>query len=722
MPRLLLILLSCLLLPLTASVNAADIHHSLRVSLDPTSRSLSATDRITLPENAPNDLILALHANLELRITRPADARLDKLDADGRVARYRLRLADGTREIELAYQGRLYHPLQSSAVEQTRNIRGTAGLIDASGSFLAASSLWYAQFYAYPYLSFDLEIDLPGDWRSVSQGVRLAREETGERVRERWRESEPQEEIYLIAAPFIEYREAIENTSRDIQAEVYLRQPDPALADRYLEATGRYIRMYERLLGPYPYGKFALVENFWETGYGMPSFTLLGPRVIRLPFIINSSYPHEILHNWWGNGVYIDFSTGNWSEGLTAYLADHLIKQQQGQDTDYRRQVLQKYRDYAAAERDFALTEFRGRHSPATQAVGYGKTMMFFHMLRSRIGDDAFTRGLRQLYRDYRFRVAGFADLEQVFSDTADESLRDFFAQWVERVGAPELGLDEVSFSRSDAGYRLEFTLEQRQPGPAYQLDVPLAVSLEGVSRAEHRAVSLVRKSQRFVLDFAERPLRIDVDPHFDLFRKLARTETPAAFTELFGARAMTVILPRAAPAALLEGWQGFAQALGYTGPAVEVIWDDQIESLPPNRAVAVLGWQNRFADEMRAALEREGLDFEPAAVKTGLTRTPIEGQAFAWATRDLRGETGSAARAWITADLAAALPGVARRLPRYHRYSYVAFAGSEATNSLKGYWAIQDGPLTAHLQADSPRATLTAQPALIDPEAPMSQ
>ena len=44
----------------------------------------------------------------------------------------------------------------------------------------------------------------------------------------------------------------------------------------------------------------------------MASLTLLGPRVIRLPFIFKSSYPHEILHNWWGNGVYVDYASGNW--------------------------------------------------------------------------------------------------------------------------------------------------------------------------------------------------------------------------------------------------------------------------------------------------------------------------------------------------------------------------------------------------------------------------
>ena len=71
--------------------------------------------------------------------------------------------------------------------------------------------------------------------------------------------------------------------------------------------TAQYLEMYRQLIGPYPFAKFALVENFWETGYGMPSFTLLGPQVIRFPFILHSSYPHEILHNWWGNSVFVDW-------------------------------------------------------------------------------------------------------------------------------------------------------------------------------------------------------------------------------------------------------------------------------------------------------------------------------------------------------------------------------------------------------------------------------
>ncbi|MEZ5450560.1 MAG: M1 family aminopeptidase [Thiolinea sp.] len=192
------------------------------------------------------------------------------------------------------------------------------------------------------------------------------------------------------------------------RALVYLQQPDPELAERYLKATQRYIKEYSELLGAYPYDKFVTVESFWETGWGMPSFTLLGSRVMRLPFILHSSFPHEILHNWWGNGVYVDAAQGNWSEGLTAYLADHRNKETAGEAMNYRRDALQKYAAFAAAGGDFPLREFRSRHDRTTQAVGYDKSLMLFHMLRKRLGDEAFFAGLRQFYQSYRFRFADF--------------------------------------------------------------------------------------------------------------------------------------------------------------------------------------------------------------------------------------------------------------------------------------------------------------------------
>ena len=81
----------------------------------------------------------------------------------------------------------------------------------------------------------------------------------------------------------------------------------------------------------------------------------------------------------------------NWSEGLTAYLADHLIQEQRGEGAVYRRDVLQKYADFVSQSQDFPLSSFVGGHGDLEQAVGYGKTLMFFHMLRLKIGDRRIT-------------------------------------------------------------------------------------------------------------------------------------------------------------------------------------------------------------------------------------------------------------------------------------------------------------------------------------------
>ena len=62
--------------------------------------------------------------------------------------------------------------------------------------------------------------------------------------------------------------------------------------------------------GPYPFPKFAIVENFFPTGYGFLSYTLLGGSVLKLPFIPETSLRHEIAHSWWGNGVLVDYAAG----------------------------------------------------------------------------------------------------------------------------------------------------------------------------------------------------------------------------------------------------------------------------------------------------------------------------------------------------------------------------------------------------------------------------
>ena len=73
---------------------------------------------------------------------------------------------------------------------------------------------------------------------------------------------------------------------------------------RFAREAKQYIQLYETLFHPFPFKRFAIVENFLPTGISMPTYTLLGQEVVRLPFIVETSLGHEVLHQWFGNQVY----------------------------------------------------------------------------------------------------------------------------------------------------------------------------------------------------------------------------------------------------------------------------------------------------------------------------------------------------------------------------------------------------------------------------------
>jgi len=693
-----------------APLASPTVHHDLHVQLYPDQGRIQVEDRMTWPEGLSQEdgqPRLHLHAGLRPQLVSPERSlvRTGTLKAMVPIAVYRLELAPNQRRMTLRYGGRIQHSLTTSSGGRGLSRRQTPGLISGQGVYLDANSAWYPRFDD-EMLSFSLTAEAPPGWEVVSQGQRqMVPGDTGGPV-VRWTESQPQDDIYLLAGQFRLYQ----RPGTPAEALVYLRRADDALAARYLDATLSYLTLYSRLLGPYPYGKFALVENFWETGYGMPSFTLLGPRVIRLPFILHSSYPHEILHNWWGNGVYIDVATGNWSEGLTAYLADHLVQAQRGRGAKYRRSALQKYADYVAAEKDFPLTAFRARHGAVSQAVGYNKTLMLFHMLRRRLGDRAFLAGLRHFYETNRFRQAGFADLREAFEQESGEDLKGWFAQWVERTGAPVLAVSAVGVDETHGRYHVSGTLEQTQGEPAYGLDVPIAVQLAGEEKAFEVVIPMHTRRTEFDLEVPGRPVRLVVDPRFDLFRRLDRREIPPSLGQLFGADAVHLVLPAAAPKPLREAYHRMATSWA-EGPA-NIVWDDQIQSLPRTRNVWILGWDNRFRGRLESALRSQGVKLEDSAGTIGDQRFPRHSHSLVLSAR--HPASPDLAMAWLGSDRPEALPGLTRKLPHYGKYSYLAFAGDAPDNVLKGQWSGMNSPLNIRLGGgETPPMTLKPRPPL---------
>jgi hypothetical protein len=686
----------------------ARIHHDLKVTLNPGKHRLSAADAITLPDDSPREMSFALHAGMKPAVVTAGVSlvKVAEIQESVPLELYQITLPPGVHSLALSYKGAIYHSAENGPAGHggkgpMRSLQETPGIISPEGIFLSANSAWYPMFIVsadsawYPLfksaqVTFDLEVQMPSAWDAVSQGMRAVHQRGANLTTVRWKSPQPQESIFLIAAPFTEYTRA----AGPIEAMVFLRSPNQSLADAYLAATARYVAMYDRLLGPYPYGKFALVENFSETGLGMPSFTLLGPTVIRLPFIINSSYPHEILHNWWGNGVYVDYRQGNWCEGLTAYLADHLLREQQGGGVEYRSDTLQKYTNYVRGGKDFPLTQFRSRHDPSTEAVGYGKSLMLFHMLRRELGDDVFIRGLREFYRKYKFRPAAFDDIRTTLESVSGKNLKEEFDQWVTRPGAPQLKIGKPVVERDGGTFVLTALLQQTQPEKPFHLKIPVAVTLEGREAALQTTIDMQEKTQPVRITLPARPLRLDVDPEFDLFRRLDRGEMPPALSLALGAKKMLIVLPSAAAERLLQGYRIFAQSLARSGPdEVEIKLDSEVAELPADRAITILGWENRFLPKLIESLTGYDVTMNQESARINGSTIPREGHCFALTTR--MANHRDQAMSFIAADLPEALPGLAVKLPHYNKYSYLGFSGAEPVNMAKGRWPVVASPLT---------------------------
>lgn len=667
------------------------VHHNLWVKLDPDRESAQIKDILTIHLIEENDFVLKLYLHGDLLlgdikipdntdfIVEPPHALTD--DEKNPLTEIVIRKITDLPWpefliIEFEYEGKVYNPQNSENADSSD-----------PGIFLSGESYFYpqtqAQFGPPDLMTFQLTVDHPDDWKVVSQGRKMAEANEGDQVV--WEATQPMEEIFLIANRFEKYQ----SLHNGIDLYAYLLKSEPELADKYFIAAKKYIDFYEKLIGPYPYPKFALIENTLQTGYGMASFTFLGSKIIRFPFILNTSYPHEILHNWWGNSVYIDIENGNWAEGLTAYLSDHLLRDLEGKGSQYRLQQLIKNLNYVNESNDFPLINFKWRTNMPSQAIGYGKMLMMLHMLRLQVGDDSFLKALREFYRDRRFRFAGLDDLRISFESASGKDLSNFFAHWTFRKGGPKLTLSTAKHTLSQDEHQLHIEVQQTQAGPAFPIKLPVAIWTKGNAVPKIRVLDMTEKTLTASFSLTGEPGRVLIDPYTEVFRKLDRKEVPPAIGQTYGSPLPARIMPTQGDFPdVLMGYHQFAQSLVKDSDVIGLLLNDDKSSLVPNGSLWVFGRTNAYGRRLKPQLENYG-------VKLGEKEVVIDGKSFPWKDHSFvftlqRPGDHEGSATWIIASSGESIPGLIRKLPHYGKYGVLVFKGKEPQNKFKGSWPFQ--------------------------------
>ncbi len=331
-----------------------------------------------------------------------------------------------------------------------------------------------------------------------------------------------------------------EKIGHGLAVTVYLLKNEPKVANLYQEKAFSYLKIYSKLFGHYPYKRLAIIESPSEVGYAFPTMVIFGKKVLRLAFIPEVSLPHEILHNWFGNGVYVDEENGNWCEALVTYLADYQQAKKKHQDVEFRHRLLVNYQSYVTPENDFPLKDFRGRYDRASQAIGYGKGMMVFHMLNRQLGDKAFFEGLKIFYKKYLFQKAAWQDMERIFEDVSKRDLSCFFEEWLNRIGLPELHLyrERIIPLKKDR-YLIGLTICQSEP--YYHFRVTLVITSE--KETKQREVIVSGPRTRVDIKISGKPLEAFLDPEYHIARRLSEHEFPPVLARMFGANKGLMVL-----------------------------------------------------------------------------------------------------------------------------------------------------------------------------------
>lgn len=434
---------------------------------------------------------------------------------------------EGTIEIE--YEGIFRDHDHPSGITGEEN----SSVIGTKGIFL--TEMWYPK--PDQMCTYHLTVTLPEDYEAVSEAETIEKTtKDGKRIFA-FNFPHPLDGINLIAT---DRYKIVKDHFNGIEIFAYFFWEDIDLVKTYIEHTKKYLKLYENLISKFPYRRFSIVENFLPTGYSMPTYTLLGQEIVRLPFIPETSLGHEILHQWFGNSVYIDYRKGNWAEGLTTFLADHLYEEEKGSGSEYRKGTLIDYQSYVNDKNEFPLKDFKTRMDDASKAIGYGKALMVFQMLKKMVGEEGFYKSLRYFTAEMRFRKASWEDIKRAFEKYYQMDLTWFFKQWVDEKGLSELHLEDVQVKPSGAKFEVTFTVVQKKG--VYILDLPVALySFRGkVKNLFH----FDKEKGHFKILIDDIPESIVIDEDYDIARMLSRSEFPPVIPRLIGDEKPIIVLP----------------------------------------------------------------------------------------------------------------------------------------------------------------------------------
>ncbi|MCC6547853.1 HEAT repeat domain-containing protein [Candidatus Sumerlaeota bacterium] len=318
-----------------------------------------------------------------------------------------------------------------------------------------------------------------------------------------------------------------------VQLEYYVPPQRAGDSQRSFAKTAEMIRTFGKLFDePFPYPRYAqiVVRDFTSGGMENVTATTLAARMLvgesmarHSPACVSRSesvIAHEIAHSWFGDLI----TCRNWAhlwlnEGWASYAQALWAEASCGKD-EYAYGIWNRRREVAANDPlDSQQPLVFHRHGDPevmfrfNDSAVYDKGGFILHMLRRKLGDEAFWKGTREYIDKYRNQVVETAQFRGAMEAASGQDLEAFFRQWCETPGTPPVQVALTYDSRERAAIiTVEQTAKLTGESPAFRGEMKFFLQSRGGEVVE-RTFDVTLRKHTFSIPLEKAPAAFAVDP-----------------------------------------------------------------------------------------------------------------------------------------------------------------------------------------------------------------
>ncbi|MCO6460752.1 MAG: T9SS type A sorting domain-containing protein [Saprospiraceae bacterium] len=268
----------------------------------------------------------------------------------------------------------------------------------------------------------------------------------------------------------------------------------------------KVLQFYDSLFVTYPFynEKYGHAQFGW--GGGMEHQTM--------SFVVNFGWgllAHELGHQWFGDHI----TCGSWqdiwlNEGFATYL-DGLTREHFFTPTDWynwKSSMLNSIK--SRPDGSVKVDDINSVDRIFSSRLTYNKGAYLLHMLRWKLGDDLFFKGVRAYLNEMGGKFARTPDLQRNLEQVSGVSLKEFFKDWYEGQGYP---IYDVKWENLDNN-KVRIQLSQTTSHPSVDFfEIPVHIRLKGADKEYNIRIDSFKNLDIFEYNPGFKVLSVEFNP-----------------------------------------------------------------------------------------------------------------------------------------------------------------------------------------------------------------